>query len=377
LAAVGRSDDGSAASHEVQLKKLLSTLLKLGISGVLIGYLIVRAASDPQFGALVTRPKNWPVLLCALPVCLFAVTITILRWNLLVGALGLSFSIRETLRAGFLGYLANLLPFGLVAGDSLKAVMLIHRNPRRKTEAVASVIVDRVVGLYALLLLAAIASLLMPADQVARLSADDQLRITRLSQVIQAVALVSSLGLAVMLVPAVTHSRLWDLLEHAPVIGPVLHKLVGAMRAYRRRVDLLLAAIGVSLVVHLSYSTAILLMTTSIGIEPSERPAPASIYVIVPPSMIAGALPIGSLEVALTLLFRAASPPGAPANMGLLIALAYRLIQISIATIGMGYWIAGRNEVRELMHEAEELPPAAGLNDEPPRATRLGEEQLA
>src|SRR5205823_14676338 len=99
---------------------------------------------------------------------LIAVTITILRWNLLIGALGLSFSVRETLRAGFLGYLANLMPFGLVAGDSLKAVMLIHRNPGRKTEAVATVIVDRVLGLFALLLLAAVASLLMPAEQLIR-----------------------------------------------------------------------------------------------------------------------------------------------------------------------------------------------------------------
>src|SRR5205823_12211888 len=101
-------------------------------------------------------------------ICLLAVTITILRWHLLVHALGLSFTVRETLRAGFLGYLANLLPFGLVAGDSLKAVMLIHRNPRRKTEAVAAVLVDRVLGLYALLLLAAVASLLMPAEQLIR-----------------------------------------------------------------------------------------------------------------------------------------------------------------------------------------------------------------
>jgi hypothetical protein len=55
-----------------------------------------------------------------------------------------------------------------------------------------------------------------------------------------------------MLIPAVTQSRLWDLLEHTPLVGPILHKLVAAMRAYRRRVDLLLAAIGVSLVVHFS-----------------------------------------------------------------------------------------------------------------------------
>jgi glycosyltransferase 2 family protein len=377
LAGVRGSDDWSLASRQVQSKKVVSTILKLAVSAVLIGYLIVRAAGDPQFAALVAGKKNWPVLLCALPVCLFAVTITILRWRLLIGALGLSFSVRETLRAGFLGYLANLSPVGLVAGDSLKAVMLIHRNPRRKTEAVASLLVDRVLGLYALLLLAAAASLLLPAEQLARLDAGDQAQISRLSHVIQAASVLSTVVLVVMLIPAVTHSRLWDLLEHMPLFGAVLHKLVGAMRAYQQRVDLLLVAIGVSLVIHTSYAAAIWLMTTSVVLDPGLRPSLGSIFVIVPPSMIAGALPIGSYEVTMTLLFRAASPPGAPPNIGLLIALAYRLAQISIATIGMGYWIAGRQEVRELMHEAEELPPAAALNDEPASTSMLAKEQLA
>ena len=113
----------------MQLRKVVSTFAKLAISGSLIGYLIFRAAHDPQFGELLAGKKNWPILLCTLPVCLFAVTVTILRWHLLIRALGLSFTVRETLRAGFLGYLANLMPFGLVAGDSLKAVILIHRNP--------------------------------------------------------------------------------------------------------------------------------------------------------------------------------------------------------------------------------------------------------
>jgi len=342
-------------------KKLLSTVAKLAVSGLLLGYLGWMAAGDPQFAELVAGPKNWPVLLLTLPVCLAAVTITILRWHLLIRTLGLRFSVRETLRAGFLGYLANLLPFGLVAGDSLKAVMLIHRNSRRKTEAVTAVFVDRVLGLYALLLLAAIASFLLPAEQLARLADADRTAIIRLCWVVQTAALLCSMGLVVMLIPAVTRSRLWDLLEHAPLVGPILHKLVAAMRAYRQRVDLLLAAIGVSLVIHLLYCTAILIMTRSIGIAAEYRPSPGSIFVIVPPSMIAGALPLGFYEVAITLLFRAASPDGAPPNMGLLIALGYRLIQISIATIGMGYWLARRSEVRELMHEAQEQPPATEL----------------
>jgi len=341
----------------VQPRKIITTLGKLAVSALLIAYLFSRARADQHFGELISGPKDWPLLLCALPICLFAVTITILRWNLLVRAIGLSFTVRQTLRAGYLGYLANLLPFGLVAGDSLKAVMLIHNNPRRKTEAVASVLVDRVLGLYALLLLAAVASLLLPAEQLTGLGASERASIIRLCRCIQAAAIGSSVFLAVMLIPAVTQSRLWDRVEHTPVIGAILHKLVIAMRTYRSRLDLLAAAIGVSFIVHLSYTAAIMLMTISIGIPVDQRPPLASIFVIVPPSMIAGALPIGFYEVAITLLFRAFSPPGAPQTMGLLIALGYRLIQISIATIGLAYWLPGRREVEQLMYEAEELPP--------------------
>lgn len=346
----------------MQLRKILSAAAKVAISVVLIGFLVIRASRDQQFGALVTGEKNWPLLFCALPFCLAAVTITILRWGLLIHALGLAFTIRETLRAGYIGYLANLLPFGLVAGDSLKAIMLIHRNLRRKTEAVASVFVDRIIGLYALLLLAALASWFLPAEKLSLLSSDDRLTIVRLCYTVQTATILSTLGLVVMLIPAVTQSRLWDVLEHAPAVGPVLHKLVGAMRAYRKRVDLLLISIGISLIIHVCYVCAVALMTQSIGIAVQHRPPLASIFIIVPPSMIAGALPIGSFEVVFTLLFKAISPAGAPPTTGLLIALVYRVFQIVISTIGAVYWLAGRSEVRELMHEAETLPPVESLS---------------
>lgn len=354
----------------MQAKKILTTLLNVA-SVLLLAFLGWQAIRDVQFRTLAAAPKYWPLLVCALPICLAAVTITILRWHLLLRALGLTFSLRETVRAGFLAYFWNLAPFGMVGGDSLKAVMLIHRNMRRKTEAVASVFVDRVLGLYGLLLLAATASLFLPAEQLAQLDPADQTAIIRLCWGVQAAAVASTLGLSVMLVPAVTQSRWWDLLEHAPLIGQFLHKLVGAMRTYRRRVDLLLAAIGVSVVIHLLYVIAMVVMTVSIGIPPDHRPAVASLLVIVPPSMAAGALPIGFYEIAITLLFRAVSPPGAPLNTGLLIALGYRIIQICNATIGLGYWMTSRSEVRELVHEAEEEPPNGALaGDEPVAAMR-------
>jgi hypothetical protein len=281
---------------------------------------------------------------------------------MLVRTLGLTFTVRETLRAGFLGYAFNLIPVGLVAGDSVKAVMLIHKNQRRKTEAVASVLVDRVIGLYGLLLLATAASLFLPTEKLATLDPAHQTTIVNLCYAVRTLAAISTVGLVVMLIPGVTHSRLWDRLEHMPVAGAVLHKLVGAMRAYRQRVDLLLAAVGISLIVHSLYVASVVLMTMSIGIPPEFQPPPHYIVVIVPPTMIAGALPIGIYELTVTLLFQAISPAGAPPNMGLLIALAYRVIQVLIASIGVGFWLTSRSEVQEIMHEAEE--PLPDPNDE-------------
>lgn len=353
-------------------KKLAWTLLKVAASLALLSAVIYPAYKDKRFHDLVAGPKDWAILIWSLPLCLIAVAATIFRWHMLVRTLGIDFKLRDALRAGFLGYLFNLIPFlGLVGGDSLKAVMLIHRQPKRKTEAVASVLVDRIIGLYALLLLAAVASLFLPAEQLERLDPANREIVLRVCNVVQVAALISSLGLIVMLIPAVTSSRLWDRLEHTPLIGGVLHKLVGAMRTYRRRIDRLLIAIVVSVGVHLCYVTAIALMSISVGIAPQHRPSVGSIFIIVPPSMIAGALPIGFYEVTTTLLFRAASPPGAPQNVGLLIALAYRLIQICIASIGVVYWLTSRSEVQELIHEAEELPPEELPLDGPAAASNV------
>ena len=331
----------------------------------MLGYLGYSAYHDDEFQTLAAQPKDWATLVWALPLCLLAVTITILRWHMLVRTLGMEFRLRDALRAGFLAYLVNMLPLGLVGGDSLKAVMLIQRQPLRKTEAIATVLIDRVIGLYALLLLAAVASLFLPAAQLDKLEQANRTTVLTICTVVQIAAAVSTVGLVVMLIPAVTRSRLWDRLEHTPAIGGILHKLVGAMRTYRQRLDVLLIAIAVSILIHLLYVTAVAIMTLGIGIAPAHRPAIGSIFVIVPISMIAGALPIGVYEIAITLMFRAVSPIGAAPNMGLLIALGYRLIQILIASIGLVYWLTSRSEVKELIHEAEEQPPENLPIDEP------------
>lgn len=344
-----------------RLKHFLSIAVKVAISAALLGYLGYRAWNDKSFLPLVTGPKDWLVLAGAVPIGLAAVTLTILRWHMLVRALGMQFPLSEALRAGFLGYLFNLLPLGLVGGDSVKAVMLIQHQPRRKTEAVATVLVDRVIGLYALLVLSAIATLFLPLDQLTALAAAERAMVERLCRVVQILSLVGSVGLVVMLIPGVVHSPLWDILEHTPFIGPVLHKLVEAMRTFRRNTGTLALAVVMSLAVHTLYVSLIVVLAIGLKVAPEHRPSLGMHFVIVPLSMMSGALPIGAFEITLNLLYRSVAPLGAPPNLGFLLALGYRVVQILIATIGLGYWLAGRGEVREVMLEAEEQPPAGKL----------------
>ena len=90
---------------------------------------------------------------------LAAVLLTFCRWYVLVRALGLPFRLSEALRLGAVGFFFNTFLTGSVGGDFIKATVLARQQSER-TLAVASVLTDRVIGLWTL---AAFASLLSAA----------------------------------------------------------------------------------------------------------------------------------------------------------------------------------------------------------------------
>ena len=103
---------------------------------------------------MLLQPKRWDLLAAAFVVMLAGILITLVRWWYLVRSVGISFSLSDAMRIGFLGYLFNLAPMGIVGGDLLKAWMLSREKPGTRARAFASVIVDRIVGLYVLFLVA-------------------------------------------------------------------------------------------------------------------------------------------------------------------------------------------------------------------------------
>lgn len=338
------------------MKKIALNLLKLAVSVGLLAYLVDRAVRDERFQQLAAGEKNWWALGAGLLVVLAAVTLTIARWYLLVRALKLECSLLEALKAGFVGYLFNLSPFGLAGADTVKAGFLIARNPQRKTESVATVLIDRVIGLYALLTLAAGASLFVDVNALPFQNPTDKNTVYALVQSVRWLAAIGSGCLAVMLVPGFTTWALWDLLAHLPLVGGLLQKLVAAMRQYRRSVGALLAAIGMSLVIHSLY--AVMFFIAAIGLQSPGPPLGAHL-VFVPVSMCAGVGPPGGLEFFFNLLYAVFSPAETPPSQGLLLAIAYRLFQVATAGIGVAFYFLGGKEVSELTAAAPALDEEA------------------
>ncbi len=94
------------------------------------------------------RPNGWLFVL-ALGFYLTAMVLTFVRWFFLVRALELPFRFRDALRLGFIGSVFNLVIPGAVGGDLIKAAFLA-REQERRTQAIASMVIDRLLGLLGL-----------------------------------------------------------------------------------------------------------------------------------------------------------------------------------------------------------------------------------
>src|SRR5690606_34271026 len=92
--------------------------------------------------------------------CGVAFLLTFTRWYLLVTAQDLPFRWQDSVRLGFLGILFTYVAPGAVGGDIVKAMLIAREQPSRKATAVASVVLDRILGLIALFIVGAGASLL-------------------------------------------------------------------------------------------------------------------------------------------------------------------------------------------------------------------------
>ncbi len=336
------------------MKKLAITVGKYAISLSILGWLFWKASGDESFAALRTQPKNWPLIFAALLICLTAVMATFVRWYMLVRALKLPFSLVEGLRLGFVGFLFNFLTLGVVGGDLMKAIFLARRQQGRRTEAVATVVIDRLIGLYALFVVASVGIFCTDLTNIDVRNPDELAAIRVMCWITVSLAIAGTVAIIFIAMPSFGTSPLWEALCRVPKVGPVVARVTAAVKIYRGK-PALMALIGVmSLGIHVLFVCSVYLVARGL---PGEIPSFAKHFIIVPMAMVANTLPLpggmGAFEYALDFLYRGLSNVSVAARQGFVIALAYRLVTIVVAVIGAIFYLANRREMGELLKQAK------------------------
>jgi glycosyltransferase 2 family protein len=335
-------------SHSRKSLKIAFSAAKVLFALGIIGYLLTKIQSDAGFSRLYNEPKHWPFLALSVVVVLTAFSLSFVRWYLLVRGLDLQFHFTDALRLGSLGFMLNQVMPGSVGGDLFKAAFLAHEQPGRRTEAVATVLIDRAVGLVAILMVASIG--LIFADRAINPSP----LLSSLQVFIWSAASVGLLGMLLLTSRLVSGPRIQGLALRVPAIGHPLSRLVSGLSRFNSHPQYLTAALVLAVATHSLLVTAIWCVGHGL---PINGPTLQQCVVIVPLALVAGAMPLtpgglGLTETALAKLFAAI---GLHESDGAMVALGYRAITYIVAGIGACYYLSAKRRIDRLLQEAEEL----------------------
>jgi uncharacterized protein (TIRG00374 family) len=343
-------------------RKLLILLLKISASLAIIGGLFYLALNSEEnrktFAEIVRAPKAWGMLAAGFCVLFVAILITFVRWRYLVVALEINLSLVDSVRIGFLGYLFNLAPMGIVGGDVVKALMLAREHPGNRAKSLASVVVDRIVGLYVLFLVAAAGVFITGFWR------NPDPRVHWICIAVLVLTAVATVGIALVLIPGFLESGFVRAFTSLPKVGHALDSLLDAMKIYRTKRLVLFWTSVMTVPVHGLLTVSLCLL--AFGLRFEQVPF-RDYFAIYPISGIASTIPLpaGPAETGIVLFYKTArvaiAGDDGPAvqnrarQEGLILALVYRLTTILVAPIGAAYYFLGaRSEVKDVMHEIEE-----------------------
>lgn len=290
------------------------------------------------------HPLDLRLLGLAILIFLCSLTITFVRWYLLVKVIEPRFTLRSTMVLGFIGYVFNLVIPGAVGGDLIKAAYLVRMHIK-KTQAVASMVIDRIIGLLGLFLLAALAG-----------ARSWSLATPEVRKLILAAWVANALGfLAIAAIFTQAITRLFPGLAgpgHGR-FGTIMTELKAMSSTYRRRLDVVAIALASAVFGHGLNVLAFFLVGRMLF--PAMTTSLLDHYLMVPLTLFTMAVPMpfGALGLSegvgdqLGNLVR--HPSGALAMMG------FRIVMYACGLISACVYLANLREVRALTATAHHL----------------------
>lgn len=328
-----------------QISKTLFTVLRVLIGVALLWYLVRSGAMDWSVVARLFRA--WPIGLAAFVFLLADVVVTAYRLCILMRPRGFHLSAWDSTRLTLIGNFFNTCLPGSTGGDVARIYYATHGNQGRRTEVATIMLVDRAVGMFALMLWPLLAALFFPS-LIARLPA--------LQALLAAAALVSITMFVGFLAARSEWARRSALVEWVLARLPFkehARRILDTVHAYRHDTGALLAATGVSLVAH-SMSTGIT-MLCAYAMNPESFAA--EMAVLIPIGHLANVVPLtpgglGVGEAAFNQLFRMAGLTGGAEAM-----IGWRLLTVLAGIVGLVFYLQGR---RQFVHAQNASSAPAG-----------------
>jgi uncharacterized membrane protein YbhN (UPF0104 family) len=322
--------------------RLFVNLALVALAFGLLGFVIYQKSD--KIHEVFSRKLDLRWLVAAEAIFLTALVSTFVRWYLLVRVIDPRFTFRAAVLLGFIGNVYNLVIPGAVGGDLIKAGYLVGMEIK-KTQAVASMVIDRILGLLGLFVLASAAGVFTWGGAP-----------TDVRTLIVAAWTALALGVIVLaLIFSQAVSRAFpQLLTNRSRLSLIATELREMSRTYRGRLDVIAGALALATFNHSLNVVAFYLigkmlygdsMSTTLGQH----------FLMVPLLLFTTAvpLPFGALglteEVGEQLFKLVGHPSGALAMIG------FRVLMYGTGVIGACVYLAKLNEVRQLTAEAHEI----------------------
>ncbi len=332
------------------MKKALTLLIKVSLILSIFIFLFYQAHENDAFSEFWSRPKHWGYLILAFLSNFAAVSITIFRWQFLLNSVDVPLKTKQAFRIGYLSFLFNLAPVGIVTGDGIRFYMLFHRFPDARAKSFASIVMDRAIGLYVMFLVAVIA-IYATGFNANPGTPDDTAFVATIVRGMLILLGVSTAVALLVLLPDLTRGVGLRLLDRCCGRVPKLKSVVLAVQGYRNHKRALFAAGAMTFAVHILFSLGIWLI--ALGFY-GYAPTAADHLVLHPVANVTQLIPLaaGPYEMVLDKMytfFPIAGHETYRAGYGLLIALGYRIISLLLGGIGALFYLVSRGELREAM----------------------------
>ena len=308
-----------------------------------------------QIGVLrMVREADIRFIIAALAIFPVTILITSLRWHELLKALDIHIRLARTFVLNMVGMFYNtIMPTGSTGGDVFKAYY-VAKQTHHRTRAVMSVLVDRLIGLIALILLGGTMAAL-------------QRHVPRCRQVALASAGIIVLVIVSMIVfyvPSIRKLSGLDFIISKLPMQKQVGKAIETMHIYGGRPMLVLAALIISFPVH----TIVIIAAQFSGIAFGLHVNPFYYWMAVPVIVLASAIPISPQGAGVMEYFaiKMLEPQGVTVAQAFALTMSIRLTQIfwnltgGFFVLRGGYHAPTQSEQKQVELEDEDEEPETG-----------------